>query len=354
MNSDPKNYYARLGVDPSADAEAITAAFRRRARIVHPDVPGTGDTDAFVALKAAYDVLADPLLRAAYDRSAHIQPFPFRNAPAAAPVPRQPRMPDLPVSVWATLFGAAAVTAIFLLLRAATAPDSPVPHPPRTAPIAANPASVQQVHLTGSPTHYVTPSGPATLWVPGSADDRLRPAGRIAPFTGVHALGLVPEHGLMAVALSDDGVGFVDAGRLTPGDAVAARQAYCADQAGAPPGNAELLARRGDDGNARLVIHNHGEQPAVVKLRDPDGRTEAALYVSPRLNVTVVGLPSGPWRTDIAVGELWSRACGLFAAGMRAQRLSAMVAPGTELTLPLNFSAGVVAEDIPDEAFVHN
>ena len=67
MNADRKAYYALLGVVPGVAAEGITTAFRRRARIVHPDVPGTGDAASFVALKAAYDVLADPSRRAAYD-----------------------------------------------------------------------------------------------------------------------------------------------------------------------------------------------------------------------------------------------------------------------------------------------
>ncbi len=30
------------------------------------------------------------------------------------------------------------------------------------------------------------------------------------------------------------------------------------------------------------------------------------------------GLPPGPWITDFAVGEFWSRACRMFAGGERA------------------------------------
>ena len=43
---DPEGFYAVLGLDPAASPEAITAAFRRKARQVHPDVPGTGDASA--------------------------------------------------------------------------------------------------------------------------------------------------------------------------------------------------------------------------------------------------------------------------------------------------------------------
>ena len=41
-----------LEVDPAAAPEAITAAYRRKARVLHPDVPGTGDAAAFIRLKA--------------------------------------------------------------------------------------------------------------------------------------------------------------------------------------------------------------------------------------------------------------------------------------------------------------
>jgi hypothetical protein len=70
--------------------------------------------------------------------------------------------------------------------------------------------------------------------------------------------------------------------------------------------------------------------------------------------VQVNDLPGGPWRADVAVGELWSRACARFAAGMRAERLTGTIPSGGELTLPPGLSGGPVAEDIPDEAFIHN
>src|ERR1700733_4703314 len=67
LSRDPEGYYARLGVDPWAGPGTITAAYRGKARLVHPDVPGTGDANAFVELKRAYDVLISPDRRAAYD-----------------------------------------------------------------------------------------------------------------------------------------------------------------------------------------------------------------------------------------------------------------------------------------------
>ncbi len=82
MTDDPAGYYARLEVDPTASQEAIAAAFRRKAREVHPDVAGTGNTDAFMRMKASYDVLSDAGRRAAYDR--------------LPPAPRHRRRPTLP------------------------------------------------------------------------------------------------------------------------------------------------------------------------------------------------------------------------------------------------------------------
>ena len=108
---DPEGYYARLGVVPESGPDAITAAYRRKARLVHPDVPGTGDASAFVELKQAYDVLIRPERRAAYDRSARqavpsapeqepgeigAKPFPTM----ASPPTRHPRLRDLPIGVW--------------------------------------------------------------------------------------------------------------------------------------------------------------------------------------------------------------------------------------------------------------
>jgi hypothetical protein len=357
MNADPKGYYAQLAVPPGATTEEIVAAFRRRARVVHPDVPGTGDAAAFVALKAAYDVLADPLRRSEYDRSGLPPPPPLWAAPEPAlrRPPRRARSGYLGFIVSLGLLGLVSIVAVLVLVRLAS-PFSDSQPPAPTVEIApqtmARPPPV--VRLAGNPTHYVLPGpAPAVLWLRDETGQRLVPAARLSPFTSVHAVAFVPDRGLIAVALEGGGLGFVDAARLTPGDAAAARQAFCADQSGPPPANAEVLARRGPGGQSKLLIHNHGEQPAVLKLRDLDGRAQAMVFVAPGVSVQVSGLPGGPWHADVAVGELWSRACALFAAGMRAERLAGTIEPGSELTLPTGPSGGA-AEDIPDEAFIHN
>jgi len=80
MTDDPKGYYARLELDHDAGPSAIHTAYLRKARLLHPDVPDTGDAAAFVAVKEAYDVLANPLRRAA---SIWISPRPMPANPAA-------------------------------------------------------------------------------------------------------------------------------------------------------------------------------------------------------------------------------------------------------------------------------
>lgn len=59
--------YEVLGVDRGADAAAIKAAYRARARTLHPDAGG--DAAAFTQLQQAYDILSDAGLRQRYDET---------------------------------------------------------------------------------------------------------------------------------------------------------------------------------------------------------------------------------------------------------------------------------------------
>jgi hypothetical protein len=70
MNQDPRGYYARLGVQPSAPAAVIRAAYRALAQEYHPDRNKAANaTLKFQELQQAYDVLSDPAKRAEYDTS---------------------------------------------------------------------------------------------------------------------------------------------------------------------------------------------------------------------------------------------------------------------------------------------
>lgn len=49
--------YRVLGIQEDASVDEIRAAYRRRARILHPDIQGTGSAAAFVELTRAYEQL---------------------------------------------------------------------------------------------------------------------------------------------------------------------------------------------------------------------------------------------------------------------------------------------------------
>lgn len=63
------DYYALLGVSPSATADEIKRAFRARARELHPDTnPDPTAEERFKEVALAYEVLSDPDRRQRYDR----------------------------------------------------------------------------------------------------------------------------------------------------------------------------------------------------------------------------------------------------------------------------------------------
>ncbi|WP_269791376.1 DnaJ C-terminal domain-containing protein [Stenotrophomonas sp. Iso1] len=64
-----KDYYATLGVEPTAGDAEIKTAYRRLARKYHPDVSKeAGAEDKFKAVNEAYEALRDPAKRKAYDQ----------------------------------------------------------------------------------------------------------------------------------------------------------------------------------------------------------------------------------------------------------------------------------------------
>ncbi|TKY55905.1 Chaperone protein dnaJ 11 [Spatholobus suberectus] len=65
--------YEILGLRAAASGEEIKAAYRRLARVCHPDVVPVGQKESsawrFMKIHAAYCTLSDPEKRASYDRS---------------------------------------------------------------------------------------------------------------------------------------------------------------------------------------------------------------------------------------------------------------------------------------------
>jgi hypothetical protein len=76
--NDP-DYYGLLQINPNAEISTIHRVFQFLAARYHPDNPATGNAEKFIQLKQAYDVLADPSLRAKYDRE-------YQTAPSSPPL----------------------------------------------------------------------------------------------------------------------------------------------------------------------------------------------------------------------------------------------------------------------------
>lgn len=62
--------YSILGVDKSSDKKSMKKAYRKRAKILHPDHGGT--VEKFGALKRAFDILTDDTRRKKYDATGDI------------------------------------------------------------------------------------------------------------------------------------------------------------------------------------------------------------------------------------------------------------------------------------------
>lgn len=390
---DPEGYYDRLGLEPTATRAAVLAAYRTKARVLHPDVAVTGDAAAFVAVKQAYDILSNADRRKEYDRKARDaakdaagrtireaarhgaangagnpggpEVIVMRPAAYRAPAPmRHPRFSDLPIWVWA------GVAAFLCLCVYEVTAHMLTPARVARTDIRPNAASVQPlsptahravlygptpVRLAGTPNFYVIPTGsPTVLWRMDEERKTLVAMAQLPPFSSVQAVRLVRQNGMLEVLVNDKANGFVSADHLSAGSAVAARLAYCGYNAGPAPFDGELLERHGT-GKGTLLLENRAVQPAVVKLRDESGMVAVSVFLGPGGHADLDGLPEGTYQPEFAIGELWSRACNLFAAGMRARRMHASVALSRDAKLVV--SSDVTSDDAPDisdQAFERN
>lgn len=366
---DPAGHYARLGVAPWSSPGGIVAGYRRQARLVHPDVPVTGDADAFMALKQAYDILSNPERRAAYDRTANppreeiepgeIGPIVFPDM--ASPPTRHPRWRDLPIAVWAGMAVILLVGLVevgrHLIFAPGAARREPIPATAREVPplpaaeSAPPPRDPAPVRLAGTPNFYVVPaSTPTVLWKLDEAKRTLLPWGQLPPFSAMQGVRFDKANGTVEVRVTETANGYVEAGRLSPGDGAAAARAWCTYNSGPAPANGEVLSRAAT-GGSRLSIDNRSGQPAVVKIRRGDGAVLVSVFLNPGGAAVVEGLPADAARIEFATGEVWSRACRAFSAGMRAQALTELVTLETFGRLAIPPGPEIGLSDLTDQAF---
>lgn len=95
------DYYVILQVHPKAEKEVIDAAYRRLASKYHPDVSRVSDaSERMKQINTAYEVLSDPVKRAAYDAARCVAPSPDTTSHAAT-------KSQYPSKTWRTLLIAA-------------------------------------------------------------------------------------------------------------------------------------------------------------------------------------------------------------------------------------------------------
>ena len=85
-----KNYYAILGVLPTATLDEIRSAYRSRVKQFHPDRYGENSAP-FLRIQEAYDVLGDSASRSSYDRSLHGSGISITSSDESIPVEIHPR-----------------------------------------------------------------------------------------------------------------------------------------------------------------------------------------------------------------------------------------------------------------------
>ncbi|MFL5331759.1 MAG: DnaJ domain-containing protein [Geminicoccaceae bacterium] len=111
---DPRAYYRALGVARTASADDIKAAFRERAKQLHPDRGGVGSEDRLQLVLEAYRTLRDPQLRLRYDaeglaseRSGSADPAADAPDPLAETFPQRASKPLEAISAVLTSHGTA-------------------------------------------------------------------------------------------------------------------------------------------------------------------------------------------------------------------------------------------------------
>ncbi|HEY9864313.1 MAG TPA: DnaJ domain-containing protein [Candidatus Obscuribacterales bacterium] len=98
-----KNYYSTLQVHPAATAAEIKQAYRRLAKVFHPDSQNqSADHNQIIQINAAYEILSDPQKRQSHDRELGLDKNPDFDSvkPFVSKVKKQATEADAELIIW--------------------------------------------------------------------------------------------------------------------------------------------------------------------------------------------------------------------------------------------------------------
>lgn len=363
-------HYDNLKVARNAPDFVIRAAYRALSQQYHPDKHGGSPSaaNAMRLINEAYAELSDPVRRAAHDawigqqeardkakaqadqqaraQNASASPPPS-SKPAAAPRPSPPPRATTPSgqsNLWAYGGG---LLILILVLALMNSEGTRTGAPTSTAgqerssnlnqgasPLGANlpQASPPQRNVTTAPvTNRPVNVAPTLAPIPVTS---LLPRGRVnAPELNVRA-GPGANHDVVArlrfldtVSIEGPlnngwmpvshqaGFGYVNAIYIQLGPDVDTLRTLCQDDA---PGlkSGTILKRPSTVGDHELRINATIDHDALVKLKDPQGRTVLSGFVRRGEMYTFQGIPSGVYTTWFATGGAFSSRCGRFLQDM--------------------------------------
>jgi curved DNA-binding protein CbpA len=125
-------HYQRLGIPPDAPTEEVERAFRRCARLVHPDLNSGDPVGAEAQMKELNeirDILTTPSLRAAYDEHLRAEVVQPRATAPSAPREEPPRRGGTRIFA-AVAVGAASIALVSVWPRSKEPVHVPVPQLP--------------------------------------------------------------------------------------------------------------------------------------------------------------------------------------------------------------------------------
>ena len=126
-------HYDVLGVDPAAAEAEVRAAYRRLARVTHPDTAGDAAANSMARLNEAWRVLSDPARRAVYDASLRPpsassgfdQRFDQRLDEELHPVASRPEVRSGRFPIWPIVGLTVVGAALMFVFSASSKPETP-------------------------------------------------------------------------------------------------------------------------------------------------------------------------------------------------------------------------------------